>query len=90
MKQGTSYRNDLKGAACNTFVTVILLIVLLRNDSKSDTEGVISIVCLIAIVVSAIYLWIRGAKKYIDFAIEEKINQKRESASSPNENVSEA
>ncbi|MBW8017064.1 MAG: hypothetical protein FVQ82_12835 [Planctomycetes bacterium] len=74
----------------NTFVTVLLLIVLVRNDSKSDTEGVISLVCLVVLVASAIFLWIRGTKKYIDFAIEEKINQKRESASSPNENVSEA
>ena len=88
MKQGTSYRNDLKGAACNTFVTVMLLIVLLGNDSKDDTKGLISVICLVALVVSAIFLWIRGTKKYIDFAIEEKIGQMCEIESIPNENVS--
>lgn len=75
MEQKKNYRNDLKCAACNTFVIVMLLIVMVSNDSKGDMAGVVSVVALAVLLVSAIYLWIRGAKKYIDFAIEEKIKQ---------------
>jgi hypothetical protein len=90
MKLEKNYRNDLKGAVCSTLCTVLLILVKIRSDSKSDTGEFMSLVLILVLLGSAIYMWIRGTKKYIDFAIEEKINQKRESASSPNENVSEA
>ena len=90
MKLKTSYRDDLKAAACNTLVAVLLIILMIRSASKSDTVEFMSLVLLVALLASTIFLWIRGTKIYIDFAIEEKINQKREISSSPNENVREA
>ena len=88
MKLEKGYRNDLKAAACNTLVTLMLIILMIRSDSKSDMGEVMSLVFLVVLLGSTIFLWIRGTKKYIDFVIEEKIKQKHECESIPSENLS--
>ncbi len=76
MKQGRSHKSDLTSAVCTTFVAIMIMITLTRYNPKSDTSDIILSVILVALLINTIGLWIRGTKKYIDFAIEEKIKQK--------------
>ena len=90
MEQESGYRELLRVTVCHTIVVILYLIILIIYASMDVGRWtrVLFMVAFIFFAVSAVNYWIKGTKKYIDFAIEEKIKQKRESASSPNENVS--
>ncbi len=76
MKQISNYKNNLKGAACNTFLFVLLLLVQLNN--KKGTLSTSTVVLLIALLGSAIFLWMRGTKQYIDHRLQEIEKGKQE------------
>jgi hypothetical protein len=90
MKQEKGYGETLKTAAWQSVTTVLFIALATVFISWGNWLGWILFVLVIASAKISISKWMQGAKEYIDFAIEEKMNQKRESASSPNENVSEA
>ena len=71
MKQ-KSYKNTLTGAIGTTIVVVALLLMNIRNTNKqNDPFDFLNIVIFFMLVANAIWLWIKGTKQYIDFAIEE-------------------
>ena len=82
MVQVNNYKIMLLAAVGNTFGLVILMAL---NHPKGDTP----IVAFLGFLFMAIFLWAQGTKKYIDYRFQEleRIDQKREIASSPNENV---
>ena len=86
MKQEKSYREMLRAAVCLSIATSLEMIAAIIASNLS--VQIIFSVAFIALMIITILQWIRGTKKYIDFTIEEKINQKCESASLSNENVS--
>ena len=76
MKQVESYKKNLKGAACNTFVLGVLVIIQLNNNE--DTISDFAAVAFIALLASAIFLWIRGTKQYIDYRLQEIVKGNQE------------
>jgi len=90
MEQEPDYRKPLKAAVCHTIIVVLYLFIIVNNTSMDNDrwEKYFFWALTLFFVASAVKYWIKGTKKYINFAIEEKFNQKGESASSPNENVS--
>ena len=90
MKQESSYRKDLNAAMCHTTVVILYLIILINYASMDvgHWTKVFFMLALIFFAASAVNCWIKGTKKYIDFAIEEKIKQKHECESIPSENLS--
>lgn len=89
MKKEKSCKSDLLSAASVTVTAILMAIIIIRYEPKSDPMDIIMIALLVAVLSLAIYLWVKGLKRYIDFAVEEKINEKHERANSPNENVSD-
>ncbi len=76
MKQVESYKRTLTGAACNTLVFALL--VLVQANSKKMTLSTFTVVAFIALLVSVIFLWIRGTKQYIDHRLQEIEKEKEE------------
>ncbi len=66
--QTNNYKRNLTGAACNTFLFVLLLLVQLNN--KKGTLSTSSVVIFMVFLVSVIFLWIRGTKQYIDHRLQ--------------------
>lgn len=78
MAKKKSCKINVMGAVGGTLVLVGLLFQIATNNySKSDTVEIILLVALIGVMASTIAMWTRTAKKYIDFAIEEKFKQKQ-------------
>ncbi len=75
MKQA-NYIKNLTGAACNTFVLGVL--VILQLDNKEETMSLPMLVAYVALLVSVIFLWIRGTKQYIDHRLQEIEKGKQE------------
>lgn len=73
--------DDLKksfiSACCLTIATFCILLVNIQSDS--DTSGIISIVCMLVLVVATISQWVKYWKLFIDFRIEEKLQQFKQS-----------
>ena len=90
MKKEKSCKSDILTAASGTMAVVIMTIIILRYEPKSDPSDIIMTVLLLAVLASAISFWVRGTRKYIDKVIEEKVNQKCESRSSLNENITQS
>ena len=76
MKQVKNYKKNLTGAACNTFLFALL--VLVQANNKKATLSTFTVVLFIALLVSAIFLWIRGTKQYIDHRLQEIEKEKQE------------
>ena len=76
MKQVNNYKRNLTGATCNTFLFVLL--VLAQLEDKKDTLSTSTLIILIALLVSVIFLWIRGTKQYIDHRLQEIEKGKQE------------
>ena len=74
--QTNNYKRNLTGAACNTFLFVLLPLVQLNN--KKGTLSTSTVVLLIALLGSAIFLWMRGTKQYIDHRLQEIEKGKQE------------
>ncbi len=75
MKQVESYKKNLKGAACNTFVLGVLVIIQLNQEG---TISDFTVIAFSALLVSVIYLWIRGTKQYIDYRLQEIVKGNQE------------
>jgi hypothetical protein len=90
MKRLKGYKSDVLSAAACTVAVALITIIIIKYEPKSDSSDIIMSVIVMALMLQAIYFWVRATKKYIDITIEEKLNQKRESVSSSNENLSDA
>lgn len=67
--QTNNYKRNLTAAACNTFLFVLLLLLQLNN--KKGTISDFAVIAFTALLVSVIYLWIKGTKQYIDHRLQE-------------------
>ena len=75
MKQVKDYKKNLTGAVCNTFVLGVLVIMQLN---QKGTMSDFAVIAFTALLVSVIYLWIRGTKQYIDHRLQEIEKEKQE------------
>ena len=74
--QTNNYKRNLTSAVGNTFLFALLLLAQLSNNK--GTLSTSTIVLLIALLVSAIFLWIRGTKQYIDYRLQEIVKGNQE------------
>ena len=63
-----NYKRNLTAAACNTFLLGVLVIMPLN---KKGTISDFAVIAFTALLVSVIYLWIKGTKQYIDHRLQE-------------------
>ena len=76
MNEAKNYKKNLTGAACNTLLFALLMLVQLNN--KKVTLSTWTGVLLIGLLASAIFLWIRGTKQYIDHRLQGIEKEKQE------------
>ena len=74
--QTNNYKRNLTSAVGNTVLFVLLVLAQLNNNK--GTLPTSTTVILFALLVSAIFLWIRGTKQYIDYRLQEIVKGNQE------------
>ena len=74
--QTNNYKRNLQSAVGNTLLFVLLVLAQLNNNK--GTLSTFTFVLLIALLGSAIFLWIRGTKQYIDYRLQEIVKGNQE------------
>ncbi len=73
MEQAKNYKKTLIGAITSTFLVVLILITMIRSKDGNG-DNVILLVVIMGLTITSSLQWVRFVKQYVDFAIEEKIN----------------
>jgi hypothetical protein len=71
-------KNSLIAAGASSFATVCMLIVFVLSATKETKSVIAMLVLLLAILVltlSAIVQWVRYIRRYVDFAIGQKLRE---------------
>ena len=74
--QTNNYKRNLQSAVGNTLLFVLLVLGQLNNNKGRLSTSMT--VLFIALLASAIFLWIRGTKQYIDYRLQEIVKGNQE------------
>lgn len=78
-KVGDKLTKILIGAVASSIVLVILLMVIMDSaatGTRSDFRRAIRPVLILMMTASVIIQWVRYFRRYVDFAIEQKLNER--------------
>ena len=76
MEKVNSYKKILLSAVASTVLVVIFLIQMIGDDDGKGSSVILQFGTIALAIISSLN-WIKGAKQYIDFAINEKLIERK-------------
>lgn len=65
---------SVKSAAGLSMVVVLFTLMFSMNETRSEIVEIMLFLCVLFMAGCAIYEWVRYLRKYVDFAIEQKLS----------------
>ncbi len=71
-----SKKPSVKSAAVASMAVVLLTLLSSTKETKSDIVEIVQFFCLLVLAGYAIAEWVKYLRKYVDFAIEQKLSER--------------